>query len=705
MMKRYSSRSAFPFNTTILASCIAAASAPAYSQETAPRVLQDVVVSASRAEQQRFDAPAAIDAINIDSFRALSPLVNISELLGPVPGIQVRERQNYAQDLQISARGFGSRATFGVRGVRILVDGIPATMPDGQGQASTASLTSAQRIEVLRGPLAQQYGNAAGGVLQVFTRDPSVGRMSGSVSLGAGSDDQRQAGFSLSGGTREISGLIDFSHFRTDGYRDHSRAERNHVNAKVVMRPSSDTKLTGIINSFNQPISDDPLGLTRELFESDPRQAVGAAETFDTRKSVQQHQAGLVLDHRLSTADSIQARAYYGSRDVFQTLGFRGNTVAADGSGRTTSAGGVVDLDRRFGGVGVNWSHKTAIGRQPFKWTLGVDADNLRETRRGFINEFGTPGELRRNELDKVENLDFYALAEWAVSPAWDINAGVRRSRVKFKIDDNFFNDGSDDSGSVTYRNTSPVVGVVWHATDAVNLYANLGKGFETPTLAESAYRIGGPGPNLSLRASESKQAETGIKVRSGRHTGEAAIFFARSDDDIVAFANTNGRTIFQNADRVERRGLELSWKADWSRIRTQVGYTYLKATFERPFTNAAGVTIAAGNRLPGVPRHSLFADAEFRMTPAATVGLEARADSEVFANDINTATASGFALFNARAGYEFSAGGMKMFLFGRVDNLLDRQYVGSVIVNEGNQRFYEPGSDRRVFVGLRSMF
>lgn len=676
------------------------------AQDAQPKALPDVVVSASRAEQRSFDASAAINSIPVDGFRATSPLVNMSELLGPVTGIQVRDRQNFAQDLQISARGFGTRSTFGVRGVRLLIDGIPATMPDGQGQAATANLASAKRIEVLRGPLAQQYGNAAGGVLQVFTRDPSTNGVTGGFSVGAGSYGQRQVGATISGGTEFLSALLDVSHYETDGYRDHSKAERNQLNAKIVMRPSSATTITGIINSFDQPISEDPIGLTRDRLRENPRQVEAVALLFDTRKTIEQHQAGIVVDHRISDADSISARVYGGTRDVFQTLSLRGNTVAADGSGRTTSAGGVIDLDRTYGGLGVNWSHKTAIGKQPFRWTVGVDADNLRERRKGFVNEFGTPGELRRDELDRAKNLDFYGLAEWAISPQFDLNAGVRRSKVKLSIDDDYFRDGFDDSGSVTYTNTSPVIGAVWHASNAVNVYANLGKGFETPTLAESAYRsFTESGPNFGLQPSKSTQGEVGVKVRSGKHEFDGAVFTGRSKNEIVSFETRNGRTVFQNADRVDRRGIELSWKADWTAFRTQVGYTYLKAEFDSPFSNAAGATIAKGNRLPGVPRQSLFADVEYRATQALSVGLETRVESEVFTNDINSATASGYAVFNARAGYEFRALGARMFLFGRLDNLLDKDYVGSVIVNDGNQRFYEPAADRRIFVGLRTMF
>ena len=249
----------------------------AQAQQDTNNSLKEVVISASRAEQRRFDAPGAIDAVQVDPFRTASPLVNLSELMGGVPGLQIRDRQNFAQDLQLSVRGFGTRSTFGVRGVRILIDGIPATMPDGQGQAATASLTSAKRIELLRGPLAQLYGNAAGGVLQVFTKDPPVtpDKPEYSLSAGAGSDGQRHIAAGIAGGSDTLGGLLDVSRYSTDGFREHSAARREQLNAKVVAKPSGDTTITGIVNLFDQPLAQALHPFVRPLVAHRPAELVG----------------------------------------------------------------------------------------------------------------------------------------------------------------------------------------------------------------------------------------------------------------------------------------------------------------------------------------------------------------------------------------------------------------------------------------------
>lgn len=686
------------FRPTMFAVSIAVVFGPALTlqaraQESQPtQHLDEIVVSASRSEQNRFDAPAAIDVVPVNAFSAQSPLVNMSELLSAVPGVQVRERQNYAQDLQISVRGFGTRSTFGVRGVRILIDGIPATMPDGQGQASSASLASASRIEILRGPMAQLYGNSAGGVLQVFTKDPPM-KPEGSFSLGIGSDNQRLIGASAGGGNDTLGAVIDVTQYATDGYRDHSETRRTTINAKVVARPSSDTKITAVLNSFDQPLSQDPLGLNRADFQSNPRQVVPRAIDFDTRKTITQQQAGVVLEQRLSDKDMLNARVYGGTRQVFQTLSIPPTTPGS---------GGVIDLDRGYGGVGVNWTHNTTANGLPLNWTLGVEADSLSERRRGFVNNGGTPGALRRDENDHARNMDVFGQIDWSFAPQWRLITGVRASRVKLSVDDQFLSNGND-SGNVEYKQTSPVVGLLWSVNDALNLYANIGKGFETPTLAEAAYSTtsGGSGPNLGLQASTSVQAELGAKIKTGRHAMDFAIFNAHSKNEIVPLITENGRSIFRNVDGVQRRGAEASWHAAWnSTLSSRVAYTWLDARFKESFG-----AVAAGNRLPGAPEHSLFTELQLRWPNAVTTALEMRADSKAYVNDINSDAAGGYAVFNLRAGYEFNAGAAKMMLFGRVDNVFDRAYAGSVVVNDGNQRFFEPAAGRRLYVGMRTQF
>ena len=686
-----------PRTTAWLALPLAVASgAPALADET---TLPDVVVSASRNEQRRFDAPAAIDSIAVDPFTATSPLVNLSELTRTSPGIAVRDRQNYSQDLQIAVRGFGSRSTFGVRGVRLFVDGIPATMPDGQGQASSFDLANATRIEVLRGPFAQMYGNASGGVVQVFTPDPPKNGFTGRASTGFGSDGQWQAGVSLAGGNDRLGGTLDAWTYQTDGYRDHSAARRYQLNAKVVAQPSTATRITGQFNYFNQPLAEDPLGLTRAQAEANPRQAIAAATQFNTGKEVEQTQAGVVVEHQLTEKDSLNFRVYGGGRQLTQRLGFSGAAP--------TSSGGIVDLDRTYGGSALSWTRKTTANGLPLQWTAGVEVNGMRDARHGYVNDNGQQGALRRDETDEAADYGAFAQFNWTVHPAWEIVGGLRASMVRLRIDDHYITAASpDDSGTSTYRNLSPVLGAVWHATETLNVYANLGRGFETPTLTEVAYGPNGVGANLGLQASTSRQGEIGVKWESGGQRLDAALFDADSHSEVVPLSNNNGRTVYQNVDGVHRRGLELGWRGTFGpaqRLAAGLAYTYLDAYFGDAFVNAQGATVAAGNRLPGTARHSYGAEVTYKPWGQWMVGAEAKADSKVYADDLNTQAAPGYFIFNLKTGYTFRTGATQWYVFGRIDNVADRHYIGSVIVNEANGRYYEPAPGRRFFVGLRA--
>ena len=647
---------------------LAAASA-AYAQEDA------VVVTATRVPQPSLEVPASVDRIYADEVREGRPQVNLSESLGRVPGIVVQNRQNYAQDLQISSRGFGARATFGVRGIRLIADGIPATMPDGQGQASTFALGSAERIEVLRGPFSALYGNAAGGVIVVDTEDPPD-TPTVEPSLYAGSYDTWKAAVRFGG----YNALGDLSRFETDGYREHSAARRDQLNAKLKLG-----SWTVVANSLRQPESQDPGGLDRAAFEEDPRQASPNAEPFDTRKTVNQDQAGLRFQHRLGGSSSMEASLYAGQREVLQFLGFAGDFGL--------SSGGVVDLDRTYGGGALRFFIESSPS---LKFSLGAEYDRMDEHRRGYVNDFGEQGALRRDEDDVVDSTDFYAQAEWRFAERWSAHGGARTSRVEFRSTDHFITAANpDDSGSRSYSETTPVAGLVFRATKLFSLYGNLGRGFETPTFAELAYRNTGTGLNFDLEPSRSKHAELGAKaIVPGLARVNAAVFDIDVSDEIVVDVAMNGRTTFRNAGHTARRGLELFAETllagAWS---AQAAYTRLDATFEDGMN--------AGNLLPGVPRTQVYAALAYRRD-AGYAQLEVMHRSRVAVNDANDEFAESYTVTSVVAGLVQRGRNWRITEFVRIDNLADKAYAGSVIVNESNGRFYEPAPERNYLVGVQ---
>ena len=693
---------------TLIAGLLASITSPVLAQSAAP--MSVVVVSGSRTEQKSFDLPAAVSVVDAQRIQAGQPRVNLSESLVTVPGIVVQNRQNYAQDLQVSSRGFGARSSFGVRGVRLIADGIPATMPDGQGQAATFNLDMAERIEILRGPFSALYGNHSGGVIQLFTRngeDPS----SLEVSVAGGSDGLRKTDVNAQGKSGEVGYVLDASRFETDGYRQHSAATRDQAYAKLTAPTSRDGKLTIVASSLEQDDTQDPLGVTWATFERDPRAGEidttdtaspqrTFAQRYNTRKSIDHHQIGLNWQQRIGSS-RLQVTAYGGNRRVIQYQSFsRGFQAPA------THSGGVIDFGRDFHGVDVNWQDVRPLGSGTLRTTFGVEYADSQDARQGFENflgaELGVKGRLRRDEDNRLTSVDPYVQTQWE-SGAWVLTGGLRHTRLKVGVSDRF-RDNGDDSGGTTYNGTAPVVGILRKVSPSLNLYASAARGFETPTLNELFYSATGAGFNFGLAPSRSVHLEVGAKSTFGQNTrADIALFQARTQNELVVDASNGGRTSYRNAGRTLRQGVELSVASNFAGgFNTLVSANFLRAIYDDGFGS-----IPSGNRLPGVPRASLFTELGWTASNGGlNAALEAQASSRVHPDDANTAVpAPGYGIMNARLQARQQVGRWRLKEYLRINNLFDRDYVGSVIVAESNRRYYEAAPGRNWVLGVSAQY
>jgi iron complex outermembrane recepter protein len=685
------------------------AALPAWADDEPAQLDRIEVYSPRLIGVDSFDLPASISVVSLDSASGRVS-GNAAEAFTGIPGVLARDRQNNAQDTQLSIRGFGARATFGVRGLRLYADGIPATMPDGQGQISHFSLLAGERIEVMRGPFSALYGNSSGGVVQIFSADgaaPTQAR----VQAAAGSYANRSYGASLRGAAGDAGYSLAASLLDSEGYREHSVARRESVNLKVRVPVGDAGKLDLIANRFHAPDAQDPLGLSRAEALANPRQATGVASQFDTRKSATQNQVGAVYEQPLGGGHRLRAMVYAGSRAVEQFL-----AIPASAQASPLSAGGVVDLDGDYGGSDLRWSWQGELAARPFELSAGLNADTQRQQRRGFENFIGSSlglrGRLRRDESNKARNVDEYAQAWWQLAPRWSLLAGLRHSRVRIESDDAYIAAGNpDDSGRIEYRQTTPVAGIVFAPVEQLRLYASAGRGFETPTFNELSYRADGAGGlALDLRPTRSRNAEAGIKWRAaGGARVEAALFRSDTDDELAVARNTGGRSSFRNAGRARREGVEISTILPIAETwQLELAYTRLDAEFRDGFTIcvAAGCTtpgtpVLAGTRIPGVARDQLAGRLQWQSQrysgAAQVVGV-----GRVSVNDLGSQHAPAYALLNLEAGRDWPLGSGRLRGFARLDNVFDRRYIGSVIVNEGNARYYEPGPGRTWQLGLR---
>ncbi|WP_153117150.1 TonB-dependent receptor family protein [Rhodocyclus tenuis] len=686
--------------------------------------LDPVVVTGSRVEHSSFDLPAALTVVAADAISADQPRVNASEALASVPGISVQNRQNYAQDLQISSRGFGARSAFGVRGVRLIADGIPASMPDGQGQAATFNLDRAERIEVMRGPLSAIYGNHAGGVIQLFTPD-GKGAPSISSSFVAGSYGTQKSDLSAQGETGGVGYVIDTSHFASDGYREHSAASRDQSLLKLTFRPSSDGKLSFVANSFRQQ-ADDPQGVQWREFQTNPRSVAWDATlnnypalAYNTRKTIEHTQGGLNYEHRFGD-NTLQLSAYAGQRSTIQY-----QSIPVGAQSNPAHAGGIIDFDRDFSGLSARWIGRQALAGGRLTTTLGFDYEQSSDDRRGYENFIGSgapancvanvcgvKGALRRQERDRVASFDQYLQSEWQ-GERWTLSGGLRHSHLAFKVDDNYLANG-DDSGRVSYDKTTPTLAALYRLDEAVNLYASAARGFEAPTFNEMFYSGGGGALNLALTPSTSTHFETGIKAMLGNHSRlDLALFRISTDNELVVLSSTGGRTAYQNAGPTTRQGIELALDSHWADdLNSRVAYTWLDARYDDSFSFQSGTpavtrTVNAGNRLPGVAAQNLFGELVWKDGAGGFhAGIEAIARGKVYVEDTNTDQAApGYAIANLRAGIDRRFGPLKLATFVRLNNIFDRQYVGSVIVGDSNGRYYEAAPGRNWLAGVSAVY
>lgn len=668
---------------------------------------QTIIVTAAPQTLSELDTPAAVSVVNGDDMRHAAPRVNLSESLGAVPGLQVQNRQNYAQDLQLSIRGFGARSTFGVRGLRLYVDGIPATMPDGQGQTSNIDINSVESIDVLRGPFSALYGNSSGGVINVSTQ---TGQQPATLEASSyyGSFGSWRYGMKATGavGDGTQAGDVDYtastSRFSTHGYRNRSGAQKNLANAKLGVRIDDASKLTLLFNSVDIK-ADDAGGLSESEWRSNPQQSP-RAEQFHTRKTIKQTQAGLRYDRQLTESDDLSMMLYAGERETTQYQ----SIPRAPQVNNPKHSGGVIELTRHYQGIDTRWTHRGEL-LVPVTFTTGLDYENMSEQRKGYENfvmngstpEYGQKGNLRRNERNLMWNLDPYLQTQWQLTEKLSLDAGVRYSSVWFDSNDRYITaENGNDSGDANYHKWLPAGSLKYAVTDAWNVYISAGRGFETPTINELSYRSDGKGGlNFDLKPSTNDTLEIGSKTRIGNGLLSVALFQTNTDNEIVTDVSRDGRTSYKNAGKTRRQGAELGLDQQFAENwRAKAAWTYLDATYR---TNVCGDTNCNGNRMPGIARNMGFASLGYEPESGWYAGTDIRYLSDIMANDKNTAKAPSWTVVGLNTGYKFNIGRLNMDLFGRVDNLFDREYVGSVIVNESNGRYYEPAPGRNYGVGL----
>lgn len=656
--------------------------------------LEPVEVTATRTVLTLPEVSAAVTVLEGDDIRRGRAATSLAELLDQVPGLFVQNAGNYAQDTRLALRGFGARAAFGIRGVAIIVDGIPQTLPDGQSQVDSIDLDAVERIEVLRGPASALYGNAAGGVILITTRRPESGSSArASQTIGRyGLVDTRVA---LGGGADRLGFRLSASRVEQDGFRRHSAVRQYRAETAVIWEPTPDTRVTGVAGFFETPDEQDPGAVTAEQARSRPREARPANVAFNAGESLDQWRFGAGVEHDIDARQRIRLSGFGFLRDFENRLPFE--------------SGGQVAFERRFTGLDGQYEIDAVAAGLQQRMTLGLDYRDQDDDRLRFDNLQGVRGEKVFDQNERVEALGVYAQHRVRLSPDWTLRVGLRFDEVRLDVDDRFLADG-DDSGRRTWRETSPGAGLVWSATSALSVYANVGTAFQTPTTTELANPDdpgAGGGFNRALEPQTARSFELGLRgVVGTRANYEASVFRARITDAITSFEvpefSGSGRDFFRNAGRSMRNGFELAASTrlgeNW---RLRGGYTYSDFEFDRFVTPDGDFS---GNRLPGVPRHHGFGALDWTGPAGLYAGADLRAVGEVIADNANSAAAPDAITLDVHLGRNLTAGPFELDLSAGVSNLFDERYIDNVRVNAFGGRYFEPapGVSYHVALSLR---
>lgn len=631
--------------------------------------LKEVSLKAPKTQTPSSLLPISFSNRDLSSFQGIYQQLNLQEYLGSVPGLFTQNANNYAQDLRISLRGFGSRAAFGIRGVKIIVDGIPETTPDGQGQLDNLPLGLLKSLEVIRGPSSSLYGNASGGVIYLNTLDKLEGQTAKfRVSLGAYGFQNYQLSTSLENG--KTVALIHANRIKTNGYRINSGLEQNLFNVKVKQLISANSTIQLQLNYTNSPIAEDPGGLTLEDTESNWTQARQKNLDYDTYESIDHFKAGIRWFQSLGSRWDIDTYGFYSFRDFYGKLPFEN--------------GGIIDLDRNYFGVGTRLNYK----HEEHRWQIGLETSQQQDQRDRYLNVMGIQGARSFSQLESFRNFGIYILDE----VKWN-NLLLRTS---LRYDDSRL--GADSvSEDQIYQVLNPSIGLSYEIYENQRLFGNFSSSFETPTLSElSSNPTGKEGLNLDLDPSKAKNFELGWKGLWGKTRIEANVFFIESSNEILPYEIEafDGRKFYRNTGATQRRGFELSGLYISNSWEVQASVTQARYQFNN-------IEMEERNALPGIPNSQFFLQI-MHITPTKwKLQLTGESIGKFYADNANIVQIKDYQKIRLQGGKTITFGSTELNFFAGINNLFNAKYFDNIRLNAFGRRYYEPAPGRNIFLGL----
>ncbi len=649
--------------------------------------LLPVTVQSTRFETSDLESPLATTSLSKAFIQRGQNQLSVNESLDAVPGLFALNGNNFSQDLRVSIRGFGARAAFGIRGIKILVDGIPESTPDGQAQVDNLDLGVIESVEVIRGPASGLYGNASGGVISFTTQNPTATPF-WEARVAAGSYGLQQYQLKTGGQQGKFGYLVHGIYTKTDGYRDNSGMKNTILNGKFNFQLNEKSELQLLANYANSPQADDPGGINLDQALEDRTSARDRNLSFMGGEEIIQSRFALIYKNAIADGQNLEVKTWLSNRDFANRLPF--------------GFGGIVEFDRAFAGFTTNYQLDKTLFGKPYRLKLGVDLQNQADDRMRFVNENGVRGNMTLDQKEEFRSIGAFVIQELSLSEKFTAMLGTRFDGVRLKATDNFLSNG-DQSGESTLNSFNPTFGLVYSASVAANIYGNISTSFETPTLTELSNNPSGVGGfNLELMPQEATNFEVGVKgILNKKLRYELALFIINVKDEIVSFELEDfpDRDFFRNAGSTDRKGAEVSLTYNVAKgLNAILNYTYSDFKYDefRSFN---------GNFLPGIPKHNTFFALNYARSKGLFGSLQVRSIGELFAKDDNTVTVDGFTVVNVKLGYKIDKLNWDIEPFFGINNLLGTEYFDNIRINAFGNRFYEPAPTTNFYGGVKFYF
>ena len=647
--------------------------------------LEPVILNVSRISESLENIPISISQFDFRKSQNIHQQLSFNEYLSGIPGLFALNANNYSQDLRVSIRGFGARSAFGIRGIKIIVDGIPETTPDGQGQIDNLNLSIINSMEIIRGPSSTLYGNASGGVISINTIDDFDDNFAkAGLTLGSYGMQQYQLAFGLK--RKKANYLFQGNKINTDGFRQQSGFENYNFNLRMSHDFSDSSKLNVQVNYTDSPYAEDAGGLTIEEVNNDRDQARQRNLDFKTEETIRQFKVGTHFTHQWNGI-SFNSYGFYSLRDFYGLLPFEN--------------GGIVNLDRNYFGNGSSITFEKNNNRIKNKIQIGYEFAVQVDQRSRFMNLEGVQGVKTLEQKEKFASLGFYALDHFSFGN-FLLRAGIRYDSNLLKVKDKFFSDG-DNSDEISLNSFNPSIGLNYKIDTQNFVYTNFSTSFETPVLSElSANPMGGGGFNSGLKAQKALNYELGYKLKGPRTHAGISLFYIETDNDLVPYELEEfpDRTFFRNAGSTSRKGVELFYSNDLSKnLQLMASYTYSDFKYSSYETVSGNFN---DNRLPGIPKHMGSVKFDYQKKDGLTISLQTQYVGDIFTNDNNSISDKGYAVTNFNLGFRIRSKKSTILPFLGIKNAFDIKYNDNIRINAFGGRFYEPAPGINIFGGVR---